>query len=820
MLRLEAIHTSYGRKAVLHGVSLEVRAGEIVSLVGRNGMGKTTAMRSIMGLTPSHAGRIVLDGRDITREAPERISRLGIGYVPEGRGIFPTLTVRENLVMTARPGPWTLERVLARFPRLDERARNLGSQLSGGEQQMLAIGRALMLNPRLILLDEATEGLAPLIQDEIWRSLAEMRDEGLGVLVVDKDLDALAQLSDRFHVLEKGEVRWSGTPAELEAARSTVEQLIGLKHADGANGKVALPALAPVRVFPTEMETPRKSPPHLASGEMGEGESPFHVDQKNSGQRREQEAPMFAVDRSVVPARITLANEFNTSVAFVDRHIAEGRGDKVMARWRDRSLTYRGLAEGVERTAAGLRGLGIAPGDRVVLLVKDTEAFYFAFLGAVRIGAVAIPVNTFLRAADYAYMLEDSGAKAVFASAGTFGEIEPALASAKHSIAHRIACEGAREGWTTIEMLMESGASGDGRPYPTTPNSPCFWLYSSGSTGNPKASVHEHKDMLYTAEHFAAGTLGLKEDDVIFSAAKLFFAYGLGNALSFPLYVGATQVLLEDRPTAENTLDMISRFQPSLYFGVPTLYAAQVAALDRGHQASFAGLRIAASGGEPLPPAVLEGWQRHAGVPILDGIGSSEVLHIYCSNRLGDVVPGSCGRLVPGYELRVVGPDGKDMGVGEAGELWIRGDSVTKVYWNKPEKTESAMRQGGWFRSGDTVYRDENGNYFFCGRDDDMLKVGGIWVAPFEVESALAAHPAVLEAAVVGQPDDAGLVKPKAVVVLRDKAAGGPTLEAELREFVKARLAPFKYPRWIAFVDELPKTASGKIQRFRLRTSR
>jgi benzoate-CoA ligase family protein len=785
MLQVEAIEGGYGKKKVLHGISLSVGAGEVVSMLGRNGMGKTTTLKTIMGLNAPTAGRIVLDGTDIAGAAPERVSRLGIGYVPEGRGIFPTLSVIENLTMAARTGPWTLKRVLELFPRLGQRRAHGGGNLSGGEQQMLSIGRALMLNPRMIMLDEATEGLAPLVQEEIWRCLAEIRRDKLSVLVVDKDLEALIELSDRVYVLEKGEVRWAGTIADVAADRAKVEQLIGLDE------EVAAAAAAPSPVAANVGAT---------------------VDTVSS--MRDHEA---RIDRSVAPARIDFAPVFNTSVPFVDHHVAEGRGDKVMARWRDRSLTYAALADGVIRTAAMLRSLGIEPGDRVALFVKDTEAFYLGFLGAVRIGAVAIPINTFLRAADYAYMLKDSAAKAVLASDGTFEEVEAALSAEGVVAHHRIACDGPRAGWSHLPELMAAASPAMGAPHPTTPSDPCFWLYSSGSTGSPKASVHEHKDMLLTVEHFGVATLGITSEDVIFSAPKLFFAYGLGNALSFPLHLGATQILLEDRPTAENTLDMITQFKPTVYWGVPTLYAAQLAALAKGHKADFSSIRMCMSGGEPLPPAVLEGWEKATGVPILDGIGSSEVLHIYCSNRLDRIKSGSCGLPVPGYQLRVVGADGQIMPPGEAGELWIRGDSVTRFYWNKPEKTASSMREDGWFRSGDTVFQDTDGFFFFCGRDDDMLKVGGIWVAPFEVESALAAHPAVIEAAVVGAPDDAGLIKPKAYVVLRDPSQAGPALESELRAFVRTRLAPFKYPRWIEFPPELPKTASGKIQRFRLR---
>jgi benzoate-CoA ligase family protein len=522
------------------------------------------------------------------------------------------------------------------------------------------------------------------------------------------------------------------------------------------------------------------------------------------------------VDRSMTPARIEFPETFNICGPFVDRHLQEGRGAKAVALGRTWTLTFAQLHDGVCRMANVLRSLGVAPGDRVMLLAKDGPAFYFGFLGAARIGAVVIPTNTFLRAADYAYMLADSKAKVVLVSAGTIDEVVPALAQPGVAVEHRIAIDSPRDGWRKLDDLL-AAASPDCPVAPTSPNSPCFWLYSSGSTGAPKASVHEHKDMIYTSEHYAVGTLDLTEDDVIFSAPKLFFAYGLGNSLSFPLWAGCTAILLEDRPTAENTLNMIRRFEPTLYFGVPTLYAAQVAALEKSGAMSMERVRLCLTGGEPLPPAVFERWKRLTGLDVLDGIGSSEALHIYAQNMPGRTKLGSAGQVVPGYLLRVIDADGKDAPDLEPGELVVQGGSVAKFYWNKPERTASAWTKDGWFRSGDTMYRDADGYFFFCGRGDDMLKVGGIWVAPFEIESALAAHPAVMEAAVIGASDENGLIKPKGYCVLRDSGQAGAALERELIGFIKQRLAPFKYPRWIEFIDELPKTASGKIQRYKLR---
>ncbi len=523
-------------------------------------------------------------------------------------------------------------------------------------------------------------------------------------------------------------------------------------------------------------------------------------------------------DRSVSPAVLTFSEVFNVCVPFLDRHLEQGRRSKVLARWRSRELTYGELYRSVLRLGNALQKLGVGPGDRVALFLKDTPAFYRAFLAAVRIGAVVIPVNTFLRANDYAYILKDSAARALFACDGPIEEVKKAIEEPGLALSHFIAADAAAapQSWLSLDALMAE-AEEFCPPHQTTPSSQCFWLYSSGSTGSPKAAVHEHKDMVYAAEHFGVGVLELTGDDIIFSAPKLFFAYGVGNSFSFPLYTGGSCVLLEHRPTAENTIDIINDFRPTVYFGVPTLYAAQLAAIEKGKVFSRGRLRFCHSGGEALPAALFERWLKATGLAIYDGIGSSEVLHIYVSNCPKDLKIGSSGKPVPGYEIKAADASGERLPSGATGELWVRGDSVAKFYWNKPGKN-AASWQDGWFKTGDMVYEDEEGFFHFCGRGDDMLKAGGIWVAPFEVELALIKHPAVLEAAVVGAEDENGLIKPKAYCVLREPAVTPEALADELIAFVKQHLAPYKYPRWIVFLDELPKTASGKIQRFKLRS--
>ncbi|MGE0845427.1 MAG: benzoate-CoA ligase family protein [Flavobacteriaceae bacterium] len=522
------------------------------------------------------------------------------------------------------------------------------------------------------------------------------------------------------------------------------------------------------------------------------------------------------IDRSTQPARFDFDSVLNVTMPFVDRHMANGKSDDTILRWRGGGITFGQLHEGTCRMANLLRDAGIGAGDRVMLLVRDCPEFHYAFLGAARIGAVAVPVNYFLRAHDYEYMLQDSAARAIVVSGEAMNEVLPALERAGDVAQIRLATDDAPRGFQALSPLLEAaGSTAD--PAPTTPETDCFWLYSSGSTGSPKASVHQHKDMIYTAHHYGVGIAGLDGSQTSLSPAKLFFAYGLGNSLSFPLWIGSQAVMMEERPTPEGTLDMITETRPDVFFGIPTLYASMLNLLENGYQADLTSLRLCPSGGEPLPPALYERWKKLTGIEITDSIGSSEVLHFYTANRPGSVRLGSGGAIVPGYEGRIVDPDGNDLPDGEVGELAIKGESTARYYWNKPERTAEAMRDG-WFHTGDMCFRDADGYYHFCGRGNDMLKVGGIWVSPFEVESALVGHEAVLEAAVAGRPDENGLIKPAAFVVLKDRKRATPELEAELRDFVRTRLAPFKYPRWIEFLDDLPKTSSGKIQRFRLKS--
>lgn len=519
---------------------------------------------------------------------------------------------------------------------------------------------------------------------------------------------------------------------------------------------------------------------------------------------------MVTVDRTSNPSAITYAPVFNVAVPLIDRHVQEGRGSKVAFRTMDDEVTYGDLADNVNRCGNVLRELGAASGDRVLMVVKDCPEFVYLFWGAIKAGIVPVPVNTLLRAPDYQYMIEDSGCAVVVYSPEYASEVEPDLASAKAQPATMVIEGGDEALQNRLQQASSSLATA-----PATAEDDCFWLYSSGSTGRPKGAVHRHRDIVVTCVYYGEETLGMTADDVCFSAAKLFFAYGLGNAMTFPLWMGATTVLSDQRPSPEMTFDLIQRFQPTLYFGVSTLYAAQLRALE-SDAADLSSVRLCVSAGEALPADIFRRWKEKTGLIILDGIGSTELLHIFISNREDDVKPGTSGRLIPGYDARIVDENDNPVATGEVGRLYIKGDSSAAYYWNNPAKTAETM-QGDWINTGDTYQRDDEGYYVYCGRSDDMLKVGGIWCSPVEIESRLIEHPQVLEAAVVGREDDDQLVKPEAHVILNDHNDASDALAEALLEHCKTGLARYKYPRWLHFVDELPKTATGKIQRFKLR---
>ncbi len=511
----------------------------------------------------------------------------------------------------------------------------------------------------------------------------------------------------------------------------------------------------------------------------------------------------------------SLPDQFNVATYFVDRNVAEGRAAAPAFRCGDRVLTYGDVQDLANRTGNALAELGVAREDRVLLLCLDAPEFLGAFWGAIKLGAVPIPVNTLMRAQDYLYFLNDSRARVAVVSAPLLAEAGPILGQAPH-LRHVLVAGGEAGRYLSYEDCVAK-ASARLAAAPTSRDDAAFWLYSSGSTGFPKGAVHLHHDMVICYETYARQVLGIRPTDTVYSAAKLFFAYGLGNGGYFPMGAGAQSVLYPGRPAPDAVFEVLTRTRPTLFFGVPTLYAAMLATKDADKRYDLSSLRLCVSAGEALPEEIFTRWRERFGVDIIDGIGTTEILHIFLSNRPGQVRPGSSGLAVPGYEAIIVDDDGRPVKPGDIGNLRVKGDSTMAFYWNKHERTKETLF-GAWIQTGDKYWQDPDGYFWYAGRSDDMLKVGGIWVSPVEVEGTLIKHPAVLEAAVVGKEDSDQLVKPQAFVVLKEPNTASPALAEELKGFVKDKIAPYKYPRWIEFVPELPKTATGKIQRFKLRT--
>jgi len=514
---------------------------------------------------------------------------------------------------------------------------------------------------------------------------------------------------------------------------------------------------------------------------------------------------------------ISLPETFNAASFFVDRHIGEGRGSRVAIECGDERVTYGQLAERVNRVASALRSrLQVQPEQRIALVLQDGPAFAYSFFGAIKAGVVPVPLNTMWRAKDYQFALNDSGARAVIISEPLLREFSAIDRSAVPHLQHVIVDGAAPAGSIGFDDLL-AGGSTQFDPVPTHRDAMAFWLYSSGSTGSPKGCVHLQHDMVVCAESYAKAVLEMRESDRCFSAAKLFFAYGLGNALYMPLAAGATSILMPDAPTAPRVFETIERYRPTLFFSVPTNFGMLLSHRREGDDFDLSGVRHAISAGESLPEPIFRRFKERFGVEILDAIGSTECLHMFIANRPGRVRPGSSGEVVPNYEARIVDDEGSSLGPGEMGNLLIKGDSTCAFYWNHHEKTKQTI-QGEWIRTGDKYVRDADGYYWYAGRSDDMLKAGGIWVSPIEIENVLIDHHDVQECAVIGRDDGHGLSKPFAYVVLRDGVQGSAELSAALQQFVRERLADYKRPRGVEFVSELPKTATGKLQRFKLRS--
>ena len=520
------------------------------------------------------------------------------------------------------------------------------------------------------------------------------------------------------------------------------------------------------------------------------------------------------IDWSTSPPGIEIPREYNATAEFIDRNLDNGRGEHIALIDDRGSYTYAELAARINRAANALSELGVRQESKVLLCLTDTVDFPTVFWAVIRLGAVAIPVNTLLTSKDYDYMLHDSRAATLVVSDRLHEKFAPILDGQPHVTTVVVSGE-ATGGELNLAQLMTS-ASDEIKTAPTTADDVAFWLYTSGSTGTPKGSMHLHRDLVVTAVLYGIGVLGIRAEDIVFSAAKFFFAYGLGNSMSFPFYAGATAVVMAGRPTPDAVMDVLKRHSPSIFCGVPTLYGAILTNPENHRATASKNLRVCISAGEALLAAIGESWQERFETPILDGLGSTEMLHIFLSNRDGEVRYGTSGRPVPGYELRLITEDSQAAAPGELGELWVSGGSAAVAYWNQREKSLDTFH-GPWTRTGDKYTGDDEGFYHYRGRTDDMLKVSGQWVSPFEVESALTANEKVLEAAVVARADEDGLIKPMAYLILAPGEKPSEPLVDELKDHVKERLAPFEYPRWIEFVDDFPRTATGKIQRFKLR---
>jgi benzoate-CoA ligase family protein len=507
---------------------------------------------------------------------------------------------------------------------------------------------------------------------------------------------------------------------------------------------------------------------------------------------------------------------FNAADYFVDRHLRECRASRIAVECGNECVSYAQLAERVNRFGNALRhALDVRMEERVFLLLFDIPEFAYCFFGAIKIGAVPVPINTLLRSNEYEFLLNDTRAR-VAVVCDSLAHLILQIPSERLDFLESIIVIGNAPSGTLPFTDLLAAQSPELAPAPTCKDDAAFWLYSSGSTGFPKGCIHLQHDMVVATEQYAINILKIRESDRFFSAAKLFFAYGLGNGLYFPLTVGGTSILLPGPPSPQNVYATIERHRPTLFFSMPSNYAALMEYRHDSGEFDLSSIRLGISAGEALPAALCERFTRRFGFEILDGIGSTEALHIFISNVPGEVRHGSTGRVVPGFEARILDEQGNPLPAGEVGTLWLNSDSVCSAYWNRHERSKQIIN-GHWISTGDRYYQDNDGYYWFAGRADDMLKVSGVWVSPIEIETVLLEHEAVAEAAVVAHKDKDNLTKPVAFIVLRPGFTGDDALVSALLTFLTSRLPNYKRPRRVEFVSELPRTASGKIRRFKLR---
>jgi benzoate-CoA ligase family protein len=512
--------------------------------------------------------------------------------------------------------------------------------------------------------------------------------------------------------------------------------------------------------------------------------------------------------------KVEVPDSFNLAAYLVDRHLAEGRANNIALYYQDRKITYSDLAASVNRTGNALIKLGVEIENRVVFILPDSPEFFYCFLGAMKIGAVPVAVNTLAASKDYVYFLNDSRAKILIIHDSLLSKIEPIRAECKY-LKDIIVVGKAPVGYKTFDKLIQK-ASDSLEPAATSKDDVAFWMYTSGTTGVPKGVVHLHHDMLYFLPPYCEQVSHITDKDIVFTTSKMFFSYGRNNSFDSVLMYGAGVVLYPDWPDSAKVFDIIEKYKPTIFVSVPSFYASMIRDMEKSRRkVDMSSIRVCTSSGEPLPKGIFDRWKEKCGLEILDVLGSTDAGGPYLGNSTGKVRIGSSGKLLNGYEGKLVDPDGVEVPIGQVGTLWLKNDGTAICYWNKHERSKQVFK-GDWFNTGDRFHQDSEGYMWYEGREDDMLKVSGQWTSPLEIEAALCQHPSVYETAVVGAPDENGLVRVKAFVVLKEGCTPSPDLEKEMINFVRDRIAHFKAPRWIEFTPDMPRTVTGKLQRHKL----